>query len=187
MKIALSIGHYFKMEKGDFSFDIGAMNAKHQITEAEVVFDIRHKLIGLLRSTSIEIIEIPKASLQERIRILNCLHQFEFFDLAIEIHMNAVIDKKIYGSEVLYCPGSIKGKQAASEILAGIMEIAGLKNRGIKERPDLGFLTETLPPAVITEADFISNNGVAKRLKTGNLISRIAMGHALGILNLADK
>lgn len=121
---------------------------------------------------------VPTGKLPSKVKWINEYH-LEKVKLAVEIHFNSDFQHSQSGFETLYCPGSVKGKEAAqivNDSLIGIFK----KNRGIKEgwykmdrpgvedypgdiegdeKPDY-FLKETNPVAIILEPEFIHNRTI---------------------------
>ncbi len=85
--------------------------------------------------------------------------------LFISVHCNSASNSKAHGTEVLYYPTSIKGKELASILQAELIKATGLYNRGIKPRSDLHVLKATNAPAILAELAFISNPEEEKLLK----------------------
>lgn len=96
--------------------------------------------------------------------------------LACEIHFNSDVSKQQVGSETLYCPGSVKGRNAARTVQDAMSSLLA-PNRGAKEgwyqmilppdpraTPDV-FLSETNPVALILEPEFIYNRLVIESLR----------------------
>lgn len=187
MRVAISTGHGFSnTKKSGYAIDPGAVNKGVGITEATAVGRCGSLLMEILRDSPIDAVEIPHCSLQERIQIINVLHKKNPFNLAIEIHLNSFYKKSVRGTEVWFCKNSVKGQSAALIMRAAIGEILESKNRGVRSK-NLAFLNDTLPPAIITEAEFISSPIVADELKTGILIQKIAWAHALGIWRIQKE
>lgn len=79
---------------------------------------------------------------------------------AIELHCNSS-DGKASGTEMIYCPGSTKGKRLASLLQHAAVQVLGLPDRGHKEPwqgRGLRWLKGTKMPAVIVESFFIDND-----------------------------
>ena len=129
---------------------------------------------------------IPRTHLQDRITIINMFHTMEPLDLAMEIHMNAFISQTVSGTEVLYWNGSQLGEKYAKIMSEQISRRILSRNRGPKARSDLAFLRSTIPPAIMTEAEFISNPTVAMELERHHLINSIAQGHIQGLNYIAE-
>lgn len=190
MRVAISVGHGFGYDEMDeYVCDPGAVNEKTGITESEAVGSIRNALRPMLRYSPVEVVEIPRCSLEERIQRINAEHKQGFIELVIEIHLNAPpppVDVEINGTEVWYYPGSVLGNLAAQHLLAALTKTLGFRSRNLCSTHELPFLAETKPAAVLTEAAFITHDPVAIALDEGSLIPRIAWGHALGIWNFAE-
>lgn len=121
-------------------------------------------LTSVLRDIS-SICVVPSVRLKDKISWINAHPEIK---LVCEIHFNSDESKKAAGSETLYAPNSVKGRECARLIQA---EMAGifLPNRGYKEGwykmirppnpaavPD-ALLAKTKPVAIIVEPEFIYN------------------------------
>ncbi len=111
-----------------------------------------------------QIFIVPTGGLRRKVEIINNADDVK---LAIEIHFNSAKNSDGEhvgrGCETLYCPGSVKGKDYASQI-QDMLANNYQPSRGIKEgwyRMDksLGkkdyFLEHTKMPALIIEPDFV--------------------------------
>ncbi len=82
-------------------------------------------------------------------------------DYFISLHANSASNASATGVEAFaYARGS-RGFALGNDIIAGISEQTGLRNRGMKVRPGLYVLRNTAMPAVLVELGFISNPGDA--------------------------
>lgn len=186
-RVAVSAGHGQKRQKdGSLVHDPGAINPVVHASEHIVCLRIQHLIDTLLRFTpGVDIVLIPSGTLEEKVKIIN-RGGFGPFGLAVEIHLNAG-PPEVRGTEVLYYRGSVKGRQYGDifqkELLRQIRRQS--RDRGVKERSDLYFLKATRCPAVITEAEFISNNKIARRLREDFLTEKIAFAHAEAIWKIA--
>lgn len=180
--IALSVGH-----------DAQAKGASHN---GRYEFDVSSEwvpLIGqlLIDNHDIDVVLVPDGKLIPKVKWIN---EMPGILLAAELHFNSDVSKKQRGSETLYCPGSARGKHAASLVQ---MEMAGVfpPNRGYKEgwyrmdapgRVDYPgdvdgdehidyFLKATNPVALILEPEFIYNEKLIDDNKLA-ACTRIAAG-----------
>ncbi|PKN00756.1 MAG: hypothetical protein CVU77_08860 [Elusimicrobia bacterium HGW-Elusimicrobia-1] len=102
----------------------------------------------------------------------------------VSIHFNAATDRTVNGTETLYHPTrNANSKKLAEKLQGRLIEALGLKNRGLKERTDLGLLNTALMPTALTESSFISNTYEEARLKDSTYIDKIARGHYLGVMD----
>ena len=76
-------------------------------------------------------------------------------DVLISLHMNDVDDDSANGTETLFRDGT--DKALAAKIQAAMIGITKLKDRGLKERPDLAVL-KFQGTAVLLELGFIAND-----------------------------
>jgi len=91
-------------------------------------------------------------SLKRRVSMANSWPANAF----VAIHCNASDAEEPHGVEVLYYPGSKRGKKLAKEIEEAVKITMG-SSRGLKERPDLYVLHRTRMPAVLVECGFMTN------------------------------
>ena len=190
MRVAISAGHALALKGKKLVSDPGAVNKKYSLTEAKEVGKIQDLIFKISRESAaegLEIIRICRIPLQERIRLINYLHEKCPLDLAVEIHLNASKSKRVSGTEVLYWPSSEKGKFFADVFLSQIAKELSSKKRGIKSRRDLAFLRNCVPPSIITESEFITNEEVAKLLKKGILQPLIAFAHFRALLEILKE
>ncbi len=120
---------------------------------------------------------VPTGTLPQKVQFINSYPQP--VSLACEIHFNSDASKRQRGSETLYCPGSVKGAQAAAVVQRYMADVLQL-DRGAKEGwyrmdrpgtldypgdtdgdevPDY-FLSKTNAVALIVEPEFIYNRQV---------------------------
>lgn len=80
-------------------------------------------------------------------------------DLDVSIHFNAGAsdkDSKTTGTEVLIYSASSKSASFAKQTVSSIAKL-GFTNRGVKERPDLYVLKNTVAPAMLVECCFVDD------------------------------
>jgi len=106
---------------------------------------------------------------EERVEIANDLDPH----MMISIHINAVDDSRVSGTEVWYYNkdserdyGNITSKQLATKLVNKLVDALDTVNRGAKETNKHLIFTQTACPSVICEICFISNDAELERLKT---------------------
>jgi len=86
-------------------------------------------------------------------------------DLFLSIHTNASTSSQANGTEAeVYRLGSVAAA-IAEDVVAGIVALTGLRNRGVNARPGLYVLRRTSMPAVLVELGFISNPSDAAKMR----------------------
>ena len=78
-------------------------------------------------------------------------------DYFISIHTNASSNPDASGTEAFAYSRPSRAFSLGEDIVAGISETTGLRNRGMKVRPGLYVLRRTNMPAVLIELGFITN------------------------------
>lgn len=105
----------------------------------------------------------------------------------ISIHLNSSDNGTANGIETLcYSNKGVSGKLATA-VQEQLIKETGAKNRGVKERPDLGVLRLTKMPAILVETGFISHEDEARKLFSPEWQSRIAGAIAEGVLSTFGK
>ncbi len=148
MKIAVDAGH-----GGN---DPGA--SKNRVVEKEVNLEIAKMLKDKLIDAGHEVImtrdDDSFVGLYRRAKIANEMNCGIF----VSIHNNAAGNPAASGSEVLYYPGSEKGKNLAQCVQNELVKVLDRPDRGVKPRDEFVVLNSTSMPAVIVEGLFITNN-----------------------------
>ncbi|MBQ7391539.1 MAG: N-acetylmuramoyl-L-alanine amidase, partial [Clostridia bacterium] len=85
-------------------------------------------------------------------------------DYFISLHINSDENPSASGIEAYHATNDILGKDFGTVLLNGLVEITGLRNRGMKPPTDFRVLKNTTMPATLLEMGFISNEGDAKLL-----------------------
>lgn len=119
-------------------------------------------------------------TLQERCDLANEV-EADFF---LSIHNNAYNPSET-GTETLYYPSEETG-YLTSPILAeifqeNIVDMTGMKDRGVKQRENLFVLKHTAMPAIIVEIGFLTNDHDAELLKEESFLGKVAESLYSGI------
>jgi len=147
------------IDPGHGGHDPGAV-AFDGLREKDVALDIAKKLATKLRSFELDVVMTRETdvyiTLLERAYIANEANA----DLFVSVHTNSVTSRQAHGAEVLVYSLSSASVPVAEDVLANMVSL-GLRNRGIKPRPDLTVLKRTDMPAILVETAFIScDNGI---------------------------
>ena len=86
-------------------------------------------------------------------------------DVFVSIHCNSADNTYSRGTETLVYSTGGKAELLAKCIQSQIVNSLGTVDRGVKTRPDLCVLRETIMPAVLVETAFISNQEDAYKLQ----------------------
>lgn len=102
-------------------------------------------------------------------------------DYFISIHTNASTNSNVSGVEAYAYSRPSRAFELGEDIVEGIVNVTGLRNRGMKVRPGLYVLKKTQMPAVLAEIGFISNPGDAALMRDNPGL--FAQGIYQGIVN----
>ena len=80
-------------------------------------------------------------------------------DYYVSIHANTSSNPSVSGTEAFSFSSPSRAFSLGTEILEGITETTGLRNRGMKTRTNLYVLKRTNMPAVLVELGFMTNRG----------------------------
>lgn len=148
-EIELHVGHF-----GD-----GTGAAGH-IDEVKEARKVTKRVYDILKANKVPSTFFEDGASKNRTQNINALikhHNADRDGLIVSIHFNAGGDgTKAIGTEVLY----YSEKTLADKLAKAISDATGggLKNRGSKERKDLGVLTKTYEPAVLIEVCFVNSS-----------------------------
>jgi N-acetylmuramoyl-L-alanine amidase len=164
MYIILSVGHGLQ--------DPGACNPALGLIEHleayKIVWHLRDALI--VAGYLVDVISCFQ-SLSAKIANVNALHAQRKAALACEVHFNSHETPDAHGVEVCYTTQE-RLATAVSDVLADALD---LTNRGAKHRPDLAWLSQTVPPAILVETLFLSNPMEAGLIAEPGFHERVAL------------
>ncbi len=105
-------------------------------------------------------------------------------DYFISLHTNASDNPSASGIEVLAYSRPSVAYSLGEDILEGLVNATGLRDRGMKLRPNLYVLRKTAMPAVLAELGFITNPNDAALMRDNPAL--FARGIYQGILNYTN-
>lgn len=105
-------------------------------------------------------------------------------DYFISIHTNAAESASVSGTEAFAYARPSAAFTLGEDILVGISDATGLRDRGMKVRPGLYVLRKTVMPAVLVELGFISNPSDAALMNENPLL--FAEGMYNGMMRFFD-
>jgi N-acetylmuramoyl-L-alanine amidase len=151
------------LDAGHGGSDPGAMG--NGIREKDINLDVMLRLRSKLISAGFNVVATRLSdkyvTLRRRAEIANTARA----NIFVSIHHNAINIPTVSGTEVLYFPGSVKGKRLARLIQEELIKQLGTLDRGTHDRGDLYLLKHTVMPAVIIEGAFVTNEKDATLLK----------------------
>ena len=151
MRIVISSGHGRHVA--------GAVGILDEVTEARKVVD---RVAALLRSGGAEATvyhDNESKTQSTNVNGIVTFHNRQTRDLDVSVHFNAHSKTDApRGTEVLYRTQ----KALAAKVSAAIARASGLIDRGAKERTNLGFLNNTIKPAILIEVCFVDSTADVK-------------------------
>lgn len=163
MKVCVDPGHGMSNRKPGV-FDPGATHDENGFLykEAEIALRYALALKDAFRSRGVDVYMTRDDSTDHApVGMRASMAKAAGCDVFISIHLNDFDDDKANGMEVLFA--SAQGKKLASALLKAMLPIAGLKDRGLRERKDLAVLKFSGPAALI-ELGFIANDSDREKL-----------------------
>ncbi|MBR6682413.1 MAG: N-acetylmuramoyl-L-alanine amidase [Clostridia bacterium] len=141
----------FGLREQDITYDIGVRLAS--LLENDPDFEVK-----LSRNTPTEQLGTSNStSLAARVNSANAWDA----DYFISLHTNASVNPDISGTEGYAYSMNSEGYWLGYEIIEGISNYTGLKNRGMFVRPSLYVLRRTGMPATLIEMGYITNQNDA--------------------------
>ena len=145
MKVYLNAGH-------DRQLDPGAVNRRLNLRECDAAYELALGVQQYLERNGIAVVFGQDDDLY---RICDQANQAEC-DLFVSIHFNAY-NGRASGTETLIS-GSTGSLMLGHCIQTNLKAVLNLPNRGLKERPGLFVLRNTIMPAVLVEVCFVDND-----------------------------
>ena len=145
MKVYLNAGH-------DRELDPGAVNRRLHLRECDAAYELALGVQQYLERNGIAVVFGQSDDLYH---ICDQANQAEC-DLFVSIHFNAY-NGRASGTETLIS-GSTGSLMLGHCIQSNLKAVLSLPNRGLKERPGLFVLRNTIMPAVLVEVCFIDND-----------------------------
>lgn len=140
--------------------DSGAVNPNNGYTELKYNTELVNRIAEKLKGQYEVLIENRGYNKMEDTDRINDFNP----ELIISFHCNASNGQGT-GTEAIYYPRSVKGKELATIVSKNVSAALGLKNRGAKEpwqgRGE-GLLKRTKAPCIISEGFFIDNDSDLK-------------------------
>ncbi|MDO9354274.1 MAG: N-acetylmuramoyl-L-alanine amidase [Solirubrobacteraceae bacterium] len=173
MKICIDPGHGMSNRQSGV-FDPGATHVENGFQFQEAVIALRYALTlkDALRARQVEVFmtrddatdHTPVGKRAAMARSAGC-------DALVSIHLNDFDDDSANGVEVLY--GRAGSEGLAASLQTALLAATGLRDRRIKQRPDLAVLKFDGPAALI-ELGFIANDGDRARLLSADTRDAVA-------------
>jgi N-acetylmuramoyl-L-alanine amidase len=158
MKICVDPGHGMS-NRSPGVFDPGCTHTEggFRFREADIVLKYGLTLKDVLRARQIDVFmtrdddtdHAPVARRARNAKDAGC-------DKFVSIHVNDVEDERAHGLEVLFNDNA--NRPLATKMQSALIRATRLRDRGVKQRPDLAVL-QFRGPAVLIELGFIANDG----------------------------
>ena len=103
-------------------------------------------------------------------------------DYFISLHCNAFTEASAHGTDVFVYSADSEAYALGEQILEKLVAGTGLRNRGMKIKPELYVLRHTTMPAVLVEMGFMSTPGELMLLVNDSYQDKLAIGIAEGIV-----
>jgi N-acetylmuramoyl-L-alanine amidase len=171
--------------------DPGAVNPILGLREKDITLEVSKRLAEYLRRAGVEVILTrekdtdladgldDKAEMRARAKVANDAKA----DYLVSVHANSASNPEASGIEVLYWPGSVKGKALSTSILEAMHVAGGLYKRRTFEQSLLLHSFGNMV-TVTVEIGFISNKTDGVLIGQAAWRDKTALGIAFGILNM---
>lgn len=164
------------LDAGHGGKDSGTVG-KNGRRESDIVLEAVYEAKRLLERNG-EIVLLTRASdiyldVKDRVEIANNWEA----DYFVSFHMNSFIDNSVTGTEIVIFEKGHESEELARFLKDELLANLKSKDRGIKEASYI-LLRQTKMPAVIIEAEFLSNEDIEKNfsgIKYGYMVARACL------------
>ncbi len=168
----------FIVSAGHGQRDPGAVNPRLGLMEHLHAYMIAWHLRSALEAKGHACIFItPFQSLSQKITDVNERSKEATIAAAVEVHFNSATSLEANGTECCY----LSAEAMAASVSENLSEALTTRNRGAVPRDNLGWLNQTIPPALIVEVLFISNDLEAEKIYERDFHQRAARAIAEGL------
>lgn len=135
------------------------------VREQDVNFDVGIRLAGLLESNPLFDVRLSRLLPTDQLGTDNTSSIRARTDAAnnwgadffISLHCNTNSSTEISGTEAYVYRLDSAGSRMATQLVRGIHQVTGLRNRGVFARPSLAVLRWTSMPAVLVEMGYLTH------------------------------
>jgi N-acetylmuramoyl-L-alanine amidase len=177
MMVGLTAGHH--------AYDTGATGGG--LLEHIITLQTLGHAISYLAERKIYVVS-PCGKLSRKITELNRYRRD--LSCAVEIHYNSVASPNASGVEVIYHPGSTRGRTLATILGERVSSVDKLRLRKVMDTNELnrrlGFTREVAAPAVIIEPLWISNPQERELARDPQVIKEISIAIADSIIEFTN-
>lgn len=172
------------IDPGHGGRDPGAIGTNSRITESDLVLETSYMLKKQLEAKGFKVYltrdKDEYVDLYQRPNIANKLNA----DLFVSIHINAFSNPKAEGIEVLYAEDDLRDSYSFAKITQSyLISYLNRVDRGVKNRPRLIVLKNTMMPAILTELGFLTNEIEEEMLISDKYLQKAADAIYRGIID----
>lgn len=186
------------IDSGHGGFDPGKVGVDGSL-EKEINLEIAMKLKKYLELEDIEVVMTRESDvglcreddpgkkitdMRNRCQMINDVDP----DLVVSIHQNSYHEEYVFGGQVFYYKGSVKGKELAEILQERFSYVLGSENRRLaKANEDYYLLLNVKKPIVIVECGFLSNRKEAALLQQEDYQDRLAWTIHMGVMEYLNQ
>lgn len=167
------------IDPGHGGNDPGAVNGA--LAEKDVVLDVGLRLKKLLTEAGHEVIMTRENDTYLTPRQKAGVGNGAKADIFVSLHCNSAASEQANGTEVLVYDDIGEAHRLGECLQRHLIGALGLRDRGVKLRPDLIVLNSTRMPAALAEIAFISNPGEKIKLSMPSFRAKAAEALFKGI------